>query len=65
MVNIYLIIVGQMHLKMLVDNITQNLLSAIPFTPCNWTKIFIRDDHLDKDKIFELIVNTITKSCNR
>jgi predicted N-acyltransferase len=35
------------------------LLSAIPFTPATGPRFLIRDDNLHKDKIFELLVNTI------
>ena len=35
------------------------LLSAIPFTPATGPRFLIRDDNVDKDKIFELLVNTI------
>ena len=49
MVNIYLIIVGQMHMRMLEDNTTQNLLSAIPFTPATGPRFLLNDDHLDKE----------------
>ena len=35
------------------------LLSAIPFTPATGPRFLIRDDNVDKDKIFELLINTI------
>ncbi|MDA9288971.1 GNAT family N-acetyltransferase [Alphaproteobacteria bacterium] len=35
------------------------LLSAIPFTPATGPRFLIRDDNVDKDKIFELLLNTI------
>ena len=35
------------------------LLSAIPFTPATGPRFLIKDDNVDKDKIFELLVNTI------
>ena len=35
------------------------LLSAVPFTPATGPRFLIKDDNVDKDKIFELLVNTI------
>ena len=35
------------------------LLSAIPYTPATGPRFLLRKDDLDKDKIFELIVDTI------
>ena len=35
------------------------LLSAIPFTPATGPRFLIKDDNVDKDKIFELLVSAI------
>ena len=35
------------------------LISAIPFTPATGPRFLISDDHLEKNKIFNLIVNTL------